>query len=105
MKIYWSINSIPEARELDFVTLKNITWRCWFRAFRKWQVWIGAILLFSIQIFFWKVGKNLFGSSKPALDMLWQIGNMTLYILAFRVAVFNYSVPCIREEIKFKTKS
>ncbi len=105
MKIYWSINSVPEIRDLDFAIKDKIARTCMLRALRRWQVWVGVLLVFLLHLVLRKVGTDLFGSSKPVLDMLWWVGNIILPVYIFRVIIFNYSLPCIREEVKSKTKS
>ncbi len=103
MKIYLSIDFIPELRDVDVVARGKIWRKCLLRSFRRWQIWMAALLVITLQISLWKLGKTLFGSSKPVYDMLWSIGNLSLCVLLLNIVTLNLLLPCIKEEVKQKS--
>jgi hypothetical protein len=45
MKIYWSLNSVPEFTNIDS-TMRNKAWRsCCYKSLRHWQIWAIEIFL------------------------------------------------------------
>ena len=100
MKIYWSIDFIPELSDIDVVIRGKIWRKCLFRSFRRWQVWTAALLVLTLQTGLWKLGKILFGPSKPAYDMLWSISNLSICILLLNIVTLNLLLPCMKNELK-----
>jgi len=96
MKIYWSLESIPEIRDMHFSYREKIWRKCFKSAFRRWQFWVSATLVILFQIVPWKIGNILFGTS--VYKMLWTVANGALFGYLLLVIAINCAIPCIRQE-------
>ena len=47
MKIYWSLQSIPELADLPRPERRRLWRKCWGKVLRHWQIWLMFLLLCS----------------------------------------------------------
>ncbi len=88
MKIYLSIKSIPELKDLEPLHRKKI-WRTNFRkAFNHWQTWVGAIFLGIMGSTGALVAESLF-QSKADIFGIWRLGVVLVFVV-IGVMVFNH---------------
>lgn len=97
MRLYWTINSIPELRSLPKRERKQVWRRCYNKILRHWQTWVALALCGICSGAGGALGRLAFVDSYLILVCIAAGGGIGGFI--FSQVAIHVAIPYIREEI------
>ena len=98
MRIYWSLDSVPELAYMSKSERTLAWWTCCKKAFRHWQTWLALAVLGLSGPAGERIGTLIFGDLSW-MALLCAFLCTAIGTILFRHVIIQVAVPYLREEL------
>jgi len=103
MRIYWSLNSVPELAALPKMERKRVWRTCYHRTFRHWQTWLALLFCGLCGGAGVQIGKFIFEDGWMMLVCAGICGGIGGFI--FGQVATQIAIPYIRQELLHRSSN